>query len=103
LVFRESGWLRSFWTKAVLNEITDAHHCDVLRLRAAAGLLKRKIAAIGVSATGRQGQAPPTVEDCRPQLHWRSPTARCAGLPRLPSAPAAEPSLTSEFYNTQAT
>ena len=34
-----------------------AQHCDVLVRLAAAGLLKRKIAAIGVSATGRQGQA----------------------------------------------
>jgi len=29
-VFRESGWLRSFWTKAILSAIIDAHHCDVM-------------------------------------------------------------------------
>ena len=39
-MFRESGWLRSFWTKAILSAIIDAHHCGVLTLRAAAGLLR---------------------------------------------------------------
>ena len=49
----------------------------------------------GIESLVEAMRPPPTVDDCRPQLHWRSPTARCAGLPRLqarlsPTA-AAEP------------
>ena len=80
----------------------------MLRLRAAAGLLKRKIAAIGVSATGRQGQA--AAHGGR--LSVAAALAQSHREVRRSTAPASAPvadscgrttSLTSEFYNKKAT
>jgi hypothetical protein len=80
----------------------------VLRLRAAAGLLKRKIAAIGVSATGRQGQA--AAHGGR--LSVAAALAQSHREVRRSTAPASAPvadscgrttSLTSEFHNRKAT
>ena len=83
-MFRESGWLRSFWTKAILSAIIDAHHCDVLTLRAAAGLLKRKIAAIGGSAPPGTGTRAVTRETIAPSVaSLRRRSGSAAGLPRM--------------------
>ena len=83
-MFRESGWLRSFWTKAILSAIIDAHHCDVLTLRAAAGLLKRKIAAIGGSAPPGTGTRAVTLETIAPSVaSLRRRSGSAAGPPRM--------------------
>jgi hypothetical protein len=82
LVFREIRMASLVLPKAILSAIIDAHHCDVLTLRAAPGLLKRKIAAIGGSALQGIGTPAVTLEIIAPSaasLRRRSGSA--AGPP----------------------